>query len=212
MRFSEVRRKISVLLLAVALAAFAASGIVFGMTAARAEDVVVPEAHFVMGDRETQGFWYNDDGKDDTVDNGLKENAANRNYGKDGLVLFFHGLRQNGQQSLDVEFLNDFTDNSDGWEINTNANYTEYPSYVTGIEGNITSINDDPFGYWMNTPQTLDQSLGNAKNGIEPLPIEGVALGDGKTWSHGGFGCEAGGRSSPIQEWTRQAIKSRLSA
>ena len=206
MRFSEVRRKISVLLLAVALAAFAASGIVFGITAARAEDVVVPEAHFVMEDRETQGFWYNDDGKDDTVDNGLKENAANRNYGKDGLVLFFHGLRQNGQQSLDVEFLNDFTDNSDGWEINTNANYTEYPSYVTGIEGNITSINDDPFGYWMNTPQTLDQSLGNAKNGLQPLPIEGVALGDGKTWSHGGFGCEAGG----ITEFTVQVNDNNL--
>lgn len=183
---TRISKKISLLLIAAVLALFSAGSLVAGHVAV-AEESQSSAACFVTEDRETQGFWYNGD-------NGLKANAANRNYGKDGAVLFFHWMRENGQQSLDVEYLNDFTDNSDGLYYNgEKANYVEYPSYVTAIEGNITSINDDPFGYWMNTPRTLDQALNESKNGIQPLPIEGVTHdGEQFTWSHGGFQCAAG--------------------
>ncbi len=146
------------------------------------------EAYFLTEDRQTQGFWYNGD-------NGLKDNPElDRNYGGDGLVLFFHWLRQNGQMCLDPVKLNDFTDDSGYYPNGEKANYVEYPSYVDSIEGNITTIGDDPFGYWMNTPQTLSTSLGNSQNGIQPLPIEGPYHDEVEfTWSHGGFACKPGG-------------------
>ena len=168
---------------------------------ARAEGT--SEAYFVTEDRYTQGFWYNGE-------NGLKDNPElDRNYGEDGLVLFLHWLRQNGQQSLDAEFLNDFTDDSGYYPDGTKASYVEYPSYVTSVEGNISSISDDTYTYCMNTPFALSRALKESQNGIEPLPIEGPYHdGEEFTWSHGGFETAVGSTTEftvevSDEEWHR---------
>ena len=189
MKVSAFQKKIAIITLSVLMAISLMLSILPQWRSAAAEEE--SSAYFLTEDRNTQGFWY-------SGDDGLIEHKENRNYGKDGVVLFFHWLRQNGQQSKDVEFLNDFTNDTTNYAtdheaVADKANYVEYPSYVSSIEGNITSIEDDPFGYWMNTPQSLDESLANSQNAIQPLPIEGVTHnGEQFKWSHGGFQAKAG--------------------
>lgn len=183
--------------LAAGMALFSGAGVMALQKEATSAEVGGSEAYFLTEDRYTQGFWYNGA-------NGLKDNPdRDRNYGNDGLVLFFHWLRENGQQCMDVEKLNDFTNDPGYYPDGEKVNYVEYPSYVSSIEGNITSIGKDPFTYWMNTPKTMTESLKQSQNGIQPLPIEGV-YHDGTefTWSHGGFECAAGGTTEFTVEIT----------
>lgn len=155
-------------------------------------------AYFVTEDRYTQGLWYS--GEDGFKEDTPEQTAAKRNYGKDGAVLFFHWLKwRGGQPCLDVDKLNDFThdttDYSDAEGI-VKANYVEYPSYVSSIEGNINNISDEPFGYWNEYVTTMSDLWGKSLNGVRLLPIEGRYVDDEKTeerrWSSAGFCTQAG--------------------
>lgn len=165
---------------------------------AKAETSTNSSAYFLTEDRYTQGLWYS--GEDGFKEDTPEQTAAKRNYGKDGAVLFFHWLKsQHSKPCLDVDKLNDFThdttDYSDS-EAVVKANYVEYPSYVSSIQGNITSISDDPFGYWNNYLATMSNLWTKSINGVRLLPIEGRYVDDEKTeerlWTSAGFNSQAG--------------------
>ena len=141
------------------------------------------QAYFLTEDRSTRGLWYNGE-------NGAKDNPeADRNYGKDGAVLFYHWLRADGQPEKNIDKLNDFSNDTNFYYNMEKSNYVEYPSYVDLIEGDIQSYNDTPHGYWMNGTHTLSETWKQNQNGTELLPIEGRYDENGNEiqFVHGGF-------------------------
>lgn len=71
-------------------------GLSFGRPAAQAIESGGSGAYYLTEDRTTRGLWYN--GENGSLDNP----DADRNYGRDGTVLFYHWLRENGQPVKDV--------------------------------------------------------------------------------------------------------------
>lgn len=158
-------------------------GLSFGRPAAQAIESGSSGAYYLTEDRTTRGLWYN--GENGSLDNP----DADRNYGRDGTVLFYHWLRENGQPVKDISILNDFSEDTNYYYNLEKANYVEYPDYVTNITGDIQSVNDTPHGYWMNSTITFESNSTSSVNGAQLLPIDGILDEDGnqRPFVHGGF-------------------------
>lgn len=157
-------------------------GLSFGRPAAQAIESGGSGAYYLTEDRNTRGLWYN--GENGSLDNP----DADRNYGRDGVVLIYHWLRENGQPVTDVAKLNDFSEDTNYYYNFEKANYVEYPDYVTNITGDIQSYNDTPHGYWMNNTITLESISASSLSGAQLLPIDGVKDEEGnwRPFVHGG--------------------------
>lgn len=180
----HIKNRIAVLLCFLMMISFAAGFIIqlfaFNKNVSAEE---TSQAYFLTEDRDTRGLWYNGE-------NGAKDNPeADRNYGKDGAVLFYHWLRADGQPEKNIQKLNDFSNDTNFYYNMEKSNYVEYPAYVSLIEGNIQSYNDTPHGYWMNGTHTMSEMWVQNQNAIELLPIDGRYDQDGNEtrYVHGGF-------------------------
>ncbi len=91
---------------------------------ASAEPSGTAEAYYIQEDRETLGMWY-------TGEDGTKANRQNRVYGKEGLVMFYHGQTDDGNAMMSKGL--DFTDNSDSFKAMQYAHYVELPSWISAV-------------------------------------------------------------------------------
>lgn len=104
----------------------AVSTLMINKTTAAADDSQT-QAYYLGADYETLGLWY-------TGVNGKKENAANRVYGKEGVVLMYHGQVADGNSTLGlVNSENPFEENYSTFKGQKSAHYVEYASWVSGI-------------------------------------------------------------------------------
>lgn len=182
------KRYVGVLMSLVFVLLLTVSALMLGLSSpAKAEGSAPSQAYFLNEDRDTQCLWYN--GK-----HGSKDFAeADRNYGKDGCILFYHWLRVDGQPIKDVETLMDFSHDTKYYKNNERANYNEIPSYITSVEGD---PNNGYMNYWINGNGTdIEQAWKKNYPHGELLPVEGGYDADGNLvhYGQGGFGAVADG-------------------
>ena len=156
-------RKAKIYLIAILLLLFVATLPFTFALYVRGENVAEGEsqAFFLNEDRGAKGVWY-------TGENGLKENASSRIYGKQGAILLFHWAYENGQPYKNVADLNDFNDNSANvTPPYAKPHYTEYPSWIDAgnITADINGYGDAPHGYWNDKQNTIEQTAASVRNG-----------------------------------------------
>ncbi len=108
------------------------------------------EAYFTHEDRETLGMWYK--GVDGTY-----ENRDNRVYGKEGLILFYHGQVNDGNALASKG--DNFDENYTEFKPMKTAHYIELPDYIskiTKVQG-VTSM-------WNNNQYDIEERTYNRKN------------------------------------------------
>lgn len=147
-------------------------------------------AYFLGEDRSTQGLWYNGQ-------HGTKGDPdADRNYGVDGCILFYHWLRVDGQPIKDVEILGDFSNDTNVYKNNERANYCEIPEYVESVTGDPSN---GYLNYWINGNGTdIEKEWASTYPHMILLPVEGGYDTDGNLvhFGQGGFGTSSNGSAN----------------
>ncbi len=112
------------------------------------------DAYFVYEDRDTYGLWY-------TGQYGTYEYRDNRTYGKEGVILFYHGQTDDGN-ALQA-YGTTFDDNRDTFKSMSNKtpHYIEYPEWISGMEllAGSTSC-------WNNNQRPIEERVYDAINGF----------------------------------------------
>jgi hypothetical protein len=190
MKYGKPRKTAISLLAAAFISTTLAGGILIEDNTAKASDENSAAAYFLSEDRNTQGLWYNGQ-------YGSKDYAeADRNYGVDGCVLFYHWLRVDGQPIKNVEILSDYSNDTTYYKNNERANYNEIPSYIESVTGDSAN---GYLNYWINGGGTdIEQEWNSVYHHGTLLPVEGGYDIEGNLthYGQGGYGTESNGSAN----------------